>query len=120
MRRLIFLPLLLLLVIFLLSRHLLSAQPANTFVKGVVTSSTGEKLDAAGVFLTDTKYNTISGSDGTFVLKGVSPGDYTLVCTYLGYKKFEKRISVTSGNPLLINITLEPDAHVLEEAVIIG
>ena len=119
MRRFILLYLLLLWV-FLMRIYPMNAQPVHALVKGIVTSPTGEKLDAAGVFLSDTRYNTITASDGSFVLKGVEPGDYKLICSYLGYKKFVKNISVQAGQSLQVNIMLEPDAQVLEEAVIIG
>jgi Fe(3+) dicitrate transport protein len=97
-----------------------NAQPANGTVKGTVTTAGGERLDAAGVFLKDTKYSTLSASDGSFVLKSVAPGKYTLVCSYLGYKKFEKEIDVSSPEAVRINIIMEPDAHVLDQVVIIG
>jgi len=85
----------------------------------MVANSSGEKLDAAGIFLADTKYNALTSSDGSFIIKNVVPGNYHLVCTYLGCKKFEKDISV-SNQDIQLSIVMEPDAHVLDQVVIIG
>src|SRR6186997_1824159 len=103
-------------LIFFLSSYCAFAQPATGIIKGTVTTSSGEKLDAAGVFLKDTHYNALTTSDGGFVLKSVPPGKYQLVCTYLGCKTFEKDIIVSDAQVLELKIVMEPDAHVLEEA----
>lgn len=89
-------------------------------IKGTVSSSSGEKLDGAGIFLKDTHYSVITTSDGGFVLKSVAPGTYHLVCSYLGYKQFEKDITVKDAEVLQLKIAMEPDPHMLDEAVIIG
>ncbi|HYV92580.1 MAG TPA: TonB-dependent receptor [Chitinophagales bacterium] len=107
-------------LIFVLSHSGVNAQPATAMVKGTVTTSSGEKLDAAGVFLKDTRYNALTTSDGVFLLKSVTPGKYHLVCSYLGYKQFEKDITVNDAEVLQLKIVMEPDAHLLDEAVIIG
>ncbi|MFI5134306.1 MAG: TonB-dependent receptor domain-containing protein [Chitinophagales bacterium] len=103
----------------MLITQFLFAQTSSVEIRGKVTSSTGEKLDAAGVFLVDTKYNALTNSDGNYVIKNVSPGNYKLVCTYLGYKKFEEDI-VVNDQKLQVNIVLEPDVQVLDQVVIIG
>lgn len=105
---------------FLVNVLILNAQPNTATIKGIVSSSIGEKLDAAGIFLVNTKYNTITGSDGRFVLKSVLPGKYTLACSYLGYKKFEKQINIEDAQTLQLSVIMEPDAHVLDETIIIG
>ena len=108
------------LIFFFLNPGRLIAQPATVTIRGIVTTPNGERLDAAGVFLKDTHYNALTTSDGGFVLKSVPPGNYHLVCTYIGCKTFEKEITVTDAQVLQLKIVMEPDAHVLEEAVIIG
>ncbi|MBX7139986.1 MAG: TonB-dependent receptor [Chitinophagales bacterium] len=95
------------------------AQPAGYTVKGVVTSANGEKMDAAGIYLENTKYNALTSSDGSFVIRNVASGQYRLICTYLGYQKFEQEITVSNQN-LQVNIALQPDVKVLEQVVIIG
>ncbi len=109
-----------LLLITLNFTFLLTAQTPTGSIKGTVASPTGERLDAAGVFLKDTKYNALTSSDGGFIIKSVAPGKYHLVCSYLGYKEFEKDITVSDAQVFQIKIVMEADAHLLAEAVIIG
>ncbi|MCY7409620.1 MAG: carboxypeptidase-like regulatory domain-containing protein, partial [Chitinophagales bacterium] len=98
----------------------INAQVNTANIKGIVMSATGEKLDAASIFLFNTKYNALSNENGSYQLKNVADGNYKLICTYLGYKKFEKEITVSGSDGLQINISLDPDAQVLNETVIIG
>lgn len=96
------------------------AQPATGTIKGTVIAPDGEKLDAAGVFLKDTKFQALTTSDGSFVMKLVPPGKYQLIVSYLGFKQYEQPVAITAGKTTQTDITMEPDAQVLAEAVIIG
>ncbi|MEP6647504.1 MAG: TonB-dependent receptor [Saprospiraceae bacterium] len=96
----------------------LSAQ--TSVLKGFVTSKTGEKLDAAGVYLKDTDFKAFTSSNGEFVIKGIMPGSYHLICSYIGYSLFETEITVNVSAPTQIDIVMEPDPHLLNEAIIIG
>ncbi|MEO6132944.1 MAG: carboxypeptidase-like regulatory domain-containing protein, partial [Saprospiraceae bacterium] len=92
----------------------------NSVIKGVVTTNTGEKLDAALVYLKDTNFKAFTGSNGEFALKGISSGSYHLVCDYLGYTTFETDITVNNSAPYHIDIMMQLDPHLLNVAVVIG
>ncbi len=98
----------------------LSAQNSVTTIRGSVTTKSGENLDGALVLLKDTDHQTLTSSDGEFVIKGVETGSYKLICSYLGYNLFEQEIIVTNPRTEPIKIVLGPDLHLLNEAVIIG
>ena len=106
--------------VFLFSSLRVKSQAANATIKGTITSASGERLDGAGVFLKNTKYNVLSVSDGSFIIKSVPPATYTLICSYLGYKKYEKEIVIQKPDVFNVKIVLEPDATVLDQVVIIG
>jgi Fe(3+) dicitrate transport protein len=112
--------LLLLLVSYFFLSHDLQAQSNLFAIKGKVTTTSNEKLDAAVVVLADTDYKTLTNADGGFEFKGVTPGTYHLVCSYLGYKDQHSVISITNSDAEFIQIVMQPDPMVLNEAVIIA
>ncbi len=63
-------------------------------ITGMVTDTSGKPLPFASVFIKGTKKGTNANNDGRYTLT-VSPGQYTLVCQYVGYRKEEKTITVT-------------------------
>lgn len=98
---------------------------SNTFaqtsiINGFVATSSGEKLDAALVYLNNTDYKAFTSSNGEFVIKGIRPGSYHLICSYIGYNMFETEITVNNLAPNQIDIVMQPDPHLLNEAIIIG
>ncbi len=113
-------------ILFLLTQlcflylHPSHAQNSLFTIKGTVSSSTGEKLDAAVVILKDTDFRVLTNAEGEFQIKSVAPGTYHLICSYLGYHVFENEIMVINADPDLVKIVLSPDPQILNEAVIIG
>lgn len=63
-------------------------------ITGSVTTSAGEPLEFASVFIPDTDYATYTDGSGQFFLPGVAAGDYQLLVTYVGYRKQTLMISV--------------------------
>ena len=60
-----------------------------------------------------------SDNSGRFTFSGVGQGSYLLKATYLGYKSVAKNVSVDSRRGASLgDITMEPDAVQLQEAVV--
>ena len=101
-----------------------TALAINTFsqikVKGKVTDNKNVSLEFANVVLqaADTLFGTSSDENGIFELQAV-PGTDTLKISMLGYKSYEKLISLQS-NIDLGEIQLEDMAVELKEAVVTG
>ncbi len=89
----------------------------ETVVKGIVTDkSNNEPLIGAIVWVKDTPHNAITGIDGDYELSFT--GNYGFVTVSLmGYKDVD--IQVRKGTQT-INVALEPDGEMLEEAVAVG
>ena len=81
-------------------------------VRGHVKDVSGEPVIGANVIVKGTTIGTITDFDGNFVLN--APQNSTLEITFIGYKPVEV---VTARS---ITITMEDDAILLDEAVIIG
>ncbi|WP_430928720.1 SusC/RagA family TonB-linked outer membrane protein [Polaribacter marinivivus] len=88
-------------------------QAQTNTIKGTV-SAEGETLPGASVVVKGTKTGTSTEMDGTYSIKAKT-GDI-LVFSYLGYKVKE----VTVGTSMVINVTLEPEASLLDEIVVVG
>ena len=60
--------------------------------------------------------------DGYFWLTGVGQGKYVVSISYIGYKNYNKSVSVAkdSRNMRLGDIAIEPSSIVLKEAVVVG
>jgi hypothetical protein len=86
------------------------AQPAKGEILGHVTdAATGEPLVGVTVSLIDKYGGTITDTSGTYRLTGLSPGDYALRYSHVGYETGEiTGIAVAAGQSSRSDATLEP------------
>jgi iron complex outermembrane receptor protein len=91
--------------------------------KGIVTGNIldaelhNEPLMMASVILKGTDYITQTNFNGNFEITSVSPGDYILKISFLGYEDVELPISVRQNNPLFVSHSLKAKTmHALDVA----
>lgn len=90
-------------------------------VKGIVTDkSTGETLPGANVLLKGTLIGASTDFDGLFTLTNVPTGTVSIEASFVGYLPSSQVITIAADQTLTINFTLDVDAVVLEETVVIG
>ncbi len=95
-----------------------SAGSKETVVKGIITDkSNNEPLIGAIVWVKDTPFNAITGIDGDYELTFTGNYGFATV-SLMGYKDVD--IQVKPGTTQTINVALEPDGEMLEEAVAVG
>ncbi|HEV2355185.1 MAG TPA: carboxypeptidase-like regulatory domain-containing protein, partial [Puia sp.] len=87
-----------------------------TRVTGTVTDDKGNPLGYASILVKGTTRGVTAGSDGKYVLE-LSPGEYTLVCQYVGYARREKKISV-GGTAQVVDFRLPLQQLSLAEVVV--
>lgn len=87
-------------------------------VSGKVISVDGEPVDFATVYLKDTGFSSNTDEKGLYHIKA-APGNYTLVCTAVGFDKVEAKITLKSGERLKQNIKLRPTTQ-LGEVIVVG
>lgn len=94
------------------------AKNGSTVVSGVITdSATGETIPGVTVWVKDTQFGTTTDLDGAYTIE--FKGNYGfLSVSSMGYQLEEVRLS--SDAVQTINVSLKPDATMLEEAVAIG
>ena len=89
------------------------AKPASQ-VHGRVVDSAGEGIPGVGIFIKGTKVGVSTDLDGYYSIAAKS-GDVLSVSS-LGYKSQE----ISIGRSSLVNITMEEDAFLMEDAVVVG
>ena len=100
---------------FLLFTLLSTSLIAQT-VSGVVKDDKGNPLPNASVFIKDKKGGTSCNSKGEFFLN-LSPGNYTLLCQHVGYKRETKTITV-SDQDITADFTLSVLDFTMEEVIV--
>ena len=74
---------------------------------GVVTdAATSEPIQGASVVLSPTNDTTSTGSDGTYLFKNLTPGEYEIQASKFSYNTITKNVDVLSAKTQIIDFTL--------------
>jgi iron complex outermembrane recepter protein len=113
-----YLKLSLLAVICLLGMQVIAQ--TNGTISGIISTSDGKPASAVSVILKELNKSTITLDNGSFVLKNVKPGTYTLKTAYIGLQSQEKQVSVTAGEKATVEFVLAENAQKLSDVVVTG
>ncbi len=93
-------------------------------LKGQILDDTGKPLAGANIMLrqlrSDIQFGQSSGSNGSFEIKNIAPGDYMLIVSFVGYQNFFKRITVSDRNLELEPVKLNLKDQNIEEVKVKG
>lgn len=92
-----------------------SARVAVHQVSGTVKDETNNGLPGVNVILKGTTNGTTTDAEGKYVLS-LADGSGVLVFSFIGYESRE----VPVNNQSVIDISMSPDVHTLEEVVVVG
>jgi len=106
-----------LLIVFIALLPLLAVAQNGEISGKVRISGTQTPIDQANVFLSNSTSGTSTRPDGTFILSGLKPGQYTLVVSIVGYDTYTKSVLVGS-QPIHLDIELPQSNTQLREVVI--
>ncbi len=90
------------------------------YVIGTITDEAEKPLLYANVFLKSNLSGAISDENGHFTIKTNSGGIDTIICKYMGYETYIKRIIIDRTQKLDINIKLKPQSTELNEVQIVS
>ena len=100
------------------------AQQTTHSISGRIHDEAGEALPSANVslLLPDGKLRTgaTTAKDGSFVLRGIAQGSYTLRISFVGYKTLTRAVQVSSKDLPLGTLTLEEDGAVLSDVNVVA
>ena len=90
-------------------------------IKGsVLDATTKEALIGATISVKEIKQGAAAELDGSFQIKNLKIGNYTVVCSFLGYVAQEQKITVKEGATTTVNFLLIEDKKQLSEVVVKG
>lgn len=110
-----------LLISFLASFLLLPTLHAqeNAAIIGYISDATsGETLIAANVYTLETQEGATTNTSGYYTVPDLKPGTYTIVASYIGYSDFSKKITLSPGERLRLDIEMQP-SYIEGEAVVV-
>ena len=101
----------------LLPAAVLAQNPSTGVVTGriLIRPDSGATTPAAGASVTvaGTSLGTIAAADGRYRLSGVPAGASTLRVRLLGYRALNHALRIRGNDTVLVDVTLQPEAHVL-------
>lgn len=87
-------------------------------IHGIVKENeTKENLTGVAIYVKGTTIGTVTDLDGTFSID-MNPGDYQLVCRFMGYQ--EEQINISLSQDVDLNFLLKTQYNSLKEVNIIG
>ena len=92
----------------------------NIIFRGIVVDITNHKpIEFANVYLENTSNIVYSNHDGSYIFKGVKPGNYVLCASCIGYHTYKTQVNLDSNNKIY-NIELKPSVENLSPIVVTG
>ena len=82
----------------------------KSVIKGRVLDQKNKPLAYANIFLKNRTEGTISNEQGEFSFTTTVSGKAVLVCSYIGYRTFEKEIQLNPGMTLKLLVKLKPES----------
>jgi TonB-dependent receptor len=83
------------------------AQGGKGTIQGHVTDSSGAVLQGASVTVTPGGARAATDAEGAYVVGALTPGDYTVTVTFVGFKTFSIAAHVTSGESTRVDPRLD-------------
>ncbi|ACU03038.1 TonB-dependent receptor [Pedobacter heparinus] len=100
----------------LLSASLSFAQTGN--IKGSVKTSDGKPAELVTVNIKGTGKTALTDKRGAYQLKGIKPGTYSLIATFIGLLKQEQTVEVRTGEATAADFILNENSDQLQEVII--
>ena len=87
-------------------------------IKGTVSSSDGHPVPYVNIFVKKTVKGAVTADDGTYTIRDIKVGTYTLVATFVGLKKQEKTVTIADGETVAADFSLPENARDLSEVIV--
>lgn len=89
-------------------------------IRGTIKTSDGNPASLVNIGLREMRKGTITAEDGSYTLKNVAAGTYTLRITFVGLQSQEKTVTVRTGQVTKADFTLAENASQLTEVEVTG
>src|SRR5919108_1003579 len=98
----------------------LAAQQTGSVTGRVIDQTTQQPIPFAQVSIAGTRVGGMTQADGRFLLPQVPAGAHTVRVELIGYGAREQSVTVTTGEPAVVNFELRPEALSLDAVVVTG
>ena len=95
-----------LIIILLFSSLIFSQNTGTIFGKIVDKEAENTPLAFADITIKNTKVKVSSDINGLFIIENLEDGEYTLICSFLGYETQELSFTLHPLEPSVINLSL--------------
>ncbi len=85
-------------------------------IEGTITDEKQHALAGASIWLKPDSLTLISNGGGHFRMEGLAPKKYEMVVSYLGYKNYQRPITLHKDT--ILKIELQPSSMTLQEVVV--
>ncbi|HEU4551438.1 MAG TPA: TonB-dependent receptor [Chitinophaga sp.] len=89
-------------------------------IKGTVTTSDNKPAAAVTVLLKGTKKGARTNDDGTFQIRNVAPGTYTVEVSLIGYETVAETVTIAQQQTVTVQLRLDVSEKSLSEVVVTG
>lgn len=94
---------------------------AQTELRGTVTDMKGEPLLGASVYLEGTRRGTITDESGKYAIEALSPGNYTVIFSFIGHESTSVPIEVVENSSrFLLNMRLKEQVYTLNSLEVLA
>lgn len=94
------------------------AYAQNASVSGTVRDQDGAGLPGATVLIEGKQKGAFSDEEGQYTITGLPAGEHTLVISYSGMEKFQRRIVLAEGQALTVDADME--SVQIDDVIIVG
>ncbi|MDE5713430.1 MAG: TonB-dependent receptor, partial [Muribaculaceae bacterium] len=84
----------------------------------VVDKDTGEHISGCLVVILNSEYATMTDASGHYIFRDLSPGEYEIQVSFMGYLTQKKSTSVAANKTVELNFEVEEDAFMLDQVVV--
>lgn len=95
------------------------AQSTGT-VAGTVQTSDGRPAEYVNISIEGTSRGTVADRQGNFEIRNLTPGQYSVVASYVGLETQRRPVDVKPGETVTVKFTLAESAERLQEIVVSG
>ena len=107
-------------IVLMFVANLTAFAQTNGSIRGTIKTSDGSAASYVNVGLKEIKKGTTTNEDGSFTLKGIAPGNYTLRISFVGLQPQEKSVTVQAGQTTSTDFALVESANQLTEVEVTG
>ena len=110
------------LVAFLLSIGMALPATAQTgSIAGLVTDAESQTpLPGVNIVIEGTQRGVATNTAGRYEISDLSPGDYTIVASFVGYSALSRDVTVEAGETATLDFALQSSAMQMDEIVAVG